>query len=309
MEREQAAELVSLQREALAALRARTRSTRWTRPTPRTRCSRRSGQLGVEEPWRQAEPLAAAGARPRLARPGRARSPDRRPRRRSRWIAASLTRAGAGRRADATSTEQMSRLVGAVKTYAYMDRGELNEVDVHEGLETTLTVLGHKLKHTDDRRSCATTTATLPQITVHGAELNQVWTNLLDNAIGALGEAGTITVTTRRDGDCAEIEIADDGPGIPAEIRDACSTRSSRPRNPGWAASNSMIQFCFAPIGRVSPGRPSTCWSGSRIYAARPARFESGTPSLHVPAAMEKKKKRKTGGGGGGGESRPPPAQ
>ena len=74
-----------------------------------------------------------------------------------------------------------------------MDRGGVVEVDIHEGLETTLTVLGHKLKHTEieivrdyDR--------TLPKLTVHGSELNQVWTNLLDNAIDALGERGTITI-------------------------------------------------------------------------------------------------------------------
>jgi signal transduction histidine kinase len=61
---------------------------------------------------------------------------------------------------------------------------------------------------------------TLPKLTVHGSELNQVWTNLLDNAIDALGEAGTITVRTRRDGDCAEIVVADDGPGVPDDVRD-----------------------------------------------------------------------------------------
>jgi signal transduction histidine kinase len=112
----------------------------------------------------------------------------------------------------------MSGLVGAVKSYTYLDRGELVEVDVHEGLDTTLVVLGHKLKHTaikvvrDYDRS-------LPRLTVHGSELNQVWTNLLDNAIDALGHDGTITIATRRDGDSALIEISDDGPGIPAEIR------------------------------------------------------------------------------------------
>jgi signal transduction histidine kinase len=100
-----------------------------------------------------------------------------------------------------------------------MDRGEVVEVDVHEGLETTLKVLGHKLKHTAiavvrdyDR--------TLPKLTVRGSELNQVWTNLLDNAIDALGERGTITVRTRREAACAVIEIADDGPGIPPGIAD-----------------------------------------------------------------------------------------
>jgi signal transduction histidine kinase len=110
----------------------------------------------------------------------------------------------------------MSSLVGAVKTYAYMDRGGLVEVDLHEGLDTTLIVLGHKLKH----RSIAVERrydAGLPRITVFGSELNQVWTNLLDNAIDALGERGTITIETRRDGDCVEVDITDDGPGIPEE--------------------------------------------------------------------------------------------
>jgi signal transduction histidine kinase len=93
------------------------------------------------------------------------------------------------------------------------------EADVHEGLETTLAVLAHKLKHSsikvvrDYDRS-------LPRLTVRGSELNQVWTNLLDNAIDALDGDGTITITTRCDGDCAEIEIADDGPGIPTDVRE-----------------------------------------------------------------------------------------
>ncbi len=108
--------------------------------------------------------------------------------------------------------------MGAVKSYSYMDRGELVEVDMHEGLETTLTVLGYKLKQTaievvrDYDRA-------LPKLTVRGSELNQVWTNLLDNAIDALGDRGTITITTRLDGgNCAVVEIADDGPGVPEEV-------------------------------------------------------------------------------------------
>ena len=111
----------------------------------------------------------------------------------------------------------MTELVGAVKSYAYMDRGDVVEVDLHEGLETTLTVLAHKLKHTEitvvrdyDRQ--------LPKLTIRGSELNQVWTNLLDNAIDALGQTGTITITTRADGSCAVIEISDDGGGISDEL-------------------------------------------------------------------------------------------
>ena len=132
------------------------------------------------------------------------------------WIAASLTARGLASQL-CESTDRMSQLVAAVKSYAYMDRGGVVETDLHEGLETTLVVLGHKLKTTkiDVRREYD---RSLPKVTVRGSELNQVWTNLLDNAIQALGESGTITVSTRRDGDCAVVEIADDGPGIPAEV-------------------------------------------------------------------------------------------
>jgi len=116
------------------------------------------------------------------------------------------------------STERMSSLIGAVKSYAYMDRGGLVQADIHEGLETTLTVLAHKLKHTqiEVRRDYD---RDLPPLTIYGSELNQVWTNLLDNSIDALGENGTITLTTRRDGDCVEVDVADTGPGIPPEVR------------------------------------------------------------------------------------------
>jgi signal transduction histidine kinase len=135
-----------------------------------------------------------------------------------RWVAASLTAHGLAAELE-ESTDRMSKLVSSVKTYAYMDRGELVEVDVHEGLETTLAVLGHKLKHTAIKVERDYDTA-LPKLTVRGSELNQVWTNLLDNAIDALGDAGTIAVRTRRDGGCAEISVADDGPGIPPDVRE-----------------------------------------------------------------------------------------
>jgi signal transduction histidine kinase len=112
----------------------------------------------------------------------------------------------------------MGALVGAVKTYAYMDRGRLVEADLHEGLESTLVILAHKLKHTKIAVARDYDRA-LPKLTVRGSELNQVWTNLIDNAIGALGEQGTITVRTRLDGDAVQVDIADDGPGIPEEAR------------------------------------------------------------------------------------------
>jgi signal transduction histidine kinase len=93
------------------------------------------------------------------------------------------------------------------------------EVDVHDGLETTLKVLGHKLKHTGIRVE-RHYDRSLPRLTLRAPELNQVWTNLIDNAIDALGDSGTITLATRRDGSCVEIDVSDDGPGIPPEARD-----------------------------------------------------------------------------------------
>jgi len=173
--------------------------------------------LGVDEAWRPAAPLAAAGIDAawldRLARHAGPATADA-----IAWIAASLdARRVTGELRE--SVERIGRLVGAVKAYAYMDRGDVVEADVHEGLETTVTILGHKLKHTRievvrdyDR--------TLPPLIVHGAELNQVWTNLIDNAIDALGESGTITLRTRRDGACAIVEVGDDGPGIPEDVQD-----------------------------------------------------------------------------------------
>jgi signal transduction histidine kinase len=79
-------------------------------------------------------------------------------------------------------------------------------------------MLNHKLKHTriEVRRSYD---RSLPKLTVRGSELNQVWTNLLDNAIDALGETGTITISTCRDAACVRVDVADDGPGIPEDIR------------------------------------------------------------------------------------------
>jgi signal transduction histidine kinase len=172
---------------------------------------------GVEQPWRLAETFASAGLDVDYVREVADAAGGVAPMA-LRWIWASLSaRQLAAELAE--STDQMGHLVKAIKSYAYMDRGEVVEIDLHEGLETTLTIMQHKLKQTEivvernyDR--------TLPKVTVHGAELNQVWTNLLANAIDALGKTGTITITTRADGDCAEVDIADDGPGIPDDIRE-----------------------------------------------------------------------------------------
>ncbi len=90
-------------------------------------------------------------------------------------------------------------------------------MDVHEGLDNTLLVLGHKLKSgIIVRKEYA---AHLPNIQANGSELNQVWTNIIDNAADALEGQGEVVIRTRQDKEWVVIEIEDDGPGIPAEIQ------------------------------------------------------------------------------------------
>jgi signal transduction histidine kinase len=217
VERSEAEELVQIQRQVLAACRARASIPQLELADAEDALGDTLEQLGVSEGYRLVEPLAQAGVdAERLARVAELAGPATDAA--VRWIAASLlARELAAELAE--STERMSKLVGAVKTYAYMDRGGLVEVDLREGIDTTLTILGHKLKHTtiEVRREFD---PDLPRFHAYGAELNQVWTNLLDNAIDALGDSGTITITARRDGDCVEVEIIDDGPGIPADVRE-----------------------------------------------------------------------------------------
>jgi signal transduction histidine kinase len=217
IERETAQELVLMQRDAIERSASQTSLSELDAADAEDELGESLERLGVVEPHHLTEPLVAAGVDAAwLARLAEVAGPGTNAA--IAWIAASLTA-----RELATglldSTDRMVKLVKAIKGYAYMDRGELVETDIHEGLETTLMVLAHKIKHTSiqvqreyDR--------SLPKLTLRGSELNQVWTNLLANAIEALGDSGTINIATARDGVCARVDIADDGPGIPAEIRD-----------------------------------------------------------------------------------------
>ncbi len=111
----------------------------------------------------------------------------------------------------------MSELVGVVKSYSHMDRAKEQYVDVHRGLEDTLIILGHKLrrgievKRDYDKQ--------LPKVLTGGSELNQVWTHLIDNAVSAMGEQGTLNIKTYKDNKHITVEISDSGPGIPEEIQ------------------------------------------------------------------------------------------
>lgn len=115
------------------------------------------------------------------------------------------------------STDRIAELVGALKSYAYRDQAPVQEVDVHQGLENTLVILNHKLR--DGITVTRDYEPALPRITAFGGELNQVWTNLIDNAIDALQGHGRISIRTACQDDHVVVEIIDDGPGIPAEVQ------------------------------------------------------------------------------------------
>lgn len=112
---------------------------------------------------------------------------------------------------------RVAEVVGALKSYSYLGEAPVQTVDLHEGLDNTLVILRNKLKAgITVRRDYG---ADVPPVPAYGSELNQVWTNLLDNAADAMGGRGEITIRTRRDDGWAVVEIEDNGPGIPEEIQ------------------------------------------------------------------------------------------
>ena len=131
------------------------------------------------------------------------------------WLAANLTTHDL-LKSISHSTERVSELVGAVKSYSFMDQAPWQEIDLHEGIENTLIILGHKLRNVTVTRDFD---RTLPRLGAYGGELNQVWTNIIDNAIYAVGGTGRIEIRTRRDGEFFLVEIADNGSGIPPAVQ------------------------------------------------------------------------------------------
>jgi signal transduction histidine kinase len=113
------------------------------------------------------------------------------------------------------STTRISTLVTAAKQYSQMDRAPHQVLDVHELLDSTLVMLSRKI---GDVRVVKDYDRSLPAIPVYGAELNQVWTNLIDNALQAMGGTGTLTIRTSRVDDRVQVEIGDTGPGIAPDI-------------------------------------------------------------------------------------------
>ncbi len=114
------------------------------------------------------------------------------------------------------STGRIGELVKAMKSYSHMGQSPMQELDIHEGIESTLTMLGHKLKNVTLRRAFD---RSIPRIMAYGSELNQVWTNLIDNAIDAVHGTGKICIGTCREDNQLVVEIVDDGSGIPPDVQ------------------------------------------------------------------------------------------
>jgi signal transduction histidine kinase len=129
------------------------------------------------------------------------------------WVCAAITAtAMLGQLSDTTT--RIGNLVDAAKAYSQMDRSPLQDVDVREGIDSTLAMLGSKLGTVTIERDLD---PALPRIEAWAFELNQVWTNLIDNAVDAMDGRGTLTIRSRRDGDAVVVEIADTGHGIEPE--------------------------------------------------------------------------------------------
>ena len=113
--------------------------------------------------------------------------------------------------------ERVSELVQSMRSYSHLDRGAKQLVDIHQGIEDTLQLLSHKLKHgIEVKRKYA---RHIPRISAYGSELNQVWTNLIDNAISAMSDKGTIEIVTLQKRDRLVVKIIDSGSGIPLKIQ------------------------------------------------------------------------------------------
>ena len=174
------------------------------------------GDHDVDRDWVIAPALAAAGASPAWLDRAASALPGAALQAGLEWVASSVTTAALIAEAQ-DATRRISDLVSAVKSYSQLDRAAVQDVRVVDGLESTLIMLGHKLREGgitvvrdyDD---------SVPAVTANPGELNQVWTNLVDNAVDAMDGAGTLTVRTYADERHVVVEVCDTGAGMTDEV-------------------------------------------------------------------------------------------
>jgi len=174
---------------------------------------------GIEDAWNLATPLAEAGSEiktlEQLTAPWR-NDPTELRDMGVRWLGLSfevMSTIKGGLR----SAERISELVQSMKSYSYLDQGAQQLVDVHQGIEDTIRLFSCKLKQGVTVKR--TYDDTIPKILAYGSELNQVWTNLIDNAVDAMDNKGVLELETKNKGNRLVVTITDSGAGIPEEVR------------------------------------------------------------------------------------------
>ena len=213
------ADITAEQFSALDALRSATEPA-GPSPDPLARADREQAltawfdSQGVERGWLIAPPLAAAGIDPAWCAEvaglleGAALQPS------LEWVASTFA-ATAQLSEVRESTRRISELVAAVRSYSQMDRASMQQTDVSDGLESTLVMLGHKLR--DGVVVVREYGQDVPRIEAYTGELNQVWTNLIDNAVDAMDGSGTLRLTTRVEDNHVVVEVGDTGSGMSPE--------------------------------------------------------------------------------------------
>jgi signal transduction histidine kinase len=237
-------------------------------------------ERGVPDPWLLAPSLAAQGLDPAALSGLPAVLPGETLPAALRWVAALFTAytllneigQGSGR---------ISEMVGALRSYSYLGQAPAQTVDLREGLDSTLVILRGKLKAgISVHREYG---ADVPKVPAHGSELNQVWTNLLDNAADAMGGKGEIRIRTRREDGWAVVEIEDDGPGIPEEIAprifDPFFTTKPPGKGTGLGLSTSFSIVTRRHQGEIRvASRPGSTRFTVKLPIAPPPAAESGAP-------------------------------
>jgi signal transduction histidine kinase len=172
-------------------------------------------QRGVSDGWNLAPVFVAAGTTTEFLEKVAAGAPPEMLDGALRWLAYTLeTELLLAEITD--SVTRISTLVEAAKQYSHMDRAPFERSDIHAGIKSTLAMLAGKLTGLNVVKDFD---RTLPPVPIYAGELNQVWTNLIDNAVQAMQGSGTLTLRTTRDDDMIRVEIGDTGPGIPPELR------------------------------------------------------------------------------------------
>jgi signal transduction histidine kinase len=171
---------------------------------------------GVEDGWDLAPVLVRAGFREAWLQRLAGHLPDEVLPQALRWLERSLTTLELLGDVEKSSA-RIGDVVQSVRSYSFMDQAPRQEIDLHTGLNDTLAIMAFQLRGLRVRKEYD---LSLPRMEAYGSELNQVWTNLLDNAADAAGALGEITIRTAREGDFALVEIRDNGPGIPEAVRE-----------------------------------------------------------------------------------------